>query len=261
MIYNDDFVWLHFPKCAGTKIEHMFSEFFSGQPGLVQDVVSSEKDPSISWHDSIAGRESRDPSFELGNRTVVCSFRRLPGWLESRYNFEFLRNPKLQHHPEQILEGRFLEANGKTQHADNYVMKFLPQELLETGQVRFLRVEHFESDFRSIFGEFLDVSVIPDEVFRKKANVTKRCLPDQIREQLHSESRKVYTKCPLWSGVELLAYGDLGQSSFQKDVNDLDVVQLRRQLLEARSALQQERQKSKHLESLLRQIAGVLEKK
>ncbi len=208
MIYNDKFVWLHFPKCAGTKIGHLLTEYFSNQPGLFRDHFTIDKDPLVSWHDSIADRKERDPLFELGSRTIVCSFRRLPNWLESRYNFEYLRSPKLPHRPEQLLEGRFLESGGYNSHADYYVKKYLPEEILETGRVRFLRTEFFESDFKAIFGDYLDISIIPARKFKKKVNVSKRCLPDDIRKQLYVRSHEVYEACPYWQRVETLAYRD-----------------------------------------------------
>ena len=209
MIYNEKFVWLHFPKCAGTKIEHLFAEYFSNQAGLFQDHFTIDKDPSVSWHDSIADRKKRDHSFEPGSRIIVCSFRRLANWLESRYNFEYLRSPKLPHRPEQLLEGRFLESTGYNNHADYYVKKYLPEEVLGTGRVRFLRTEFFESDFKSIFGDYMDISIIPDEKFKKKVNVSKTCLPDDIREQLYVKSRNIYEACPYWQRVEALAYSDI----------------------------------------------------
>jgi len=58
MIYNDDFVWLHFSKCAGTKIEHLFEKYFADMDGLHLDIVNEKTNPDISWHDSIAQRET-----------------------------------------------------------------------------------------------------------------------------------------------------------------------------------------------------------
>src|SRR5436190_17091988 len=106
MIYHQKFVWLHFPKCAGSKIEQLFGTYFSNEKSLVQDVIKPESDFTVSWHDAVSDREARDPTFKLGERFVICSFRKLPYWLESRYNFEAQRNPHLPHRPELLPEGK-----------------------------------------------------------------------------------------------------------------------------------------------------------
>jgi hypothetical protein len=207
MIYNDEFVWLHFPKCAGTKIERLFLKYFSGHRGLHQDPFTPDKDPSVSWHDSIADRESRDSSFQLGERIIVCSFRRLSSWLESRYSFEYQRSPHLPHMPERLLEGRFLEADGTLSHAEYYVHKYLPDDILALNPVRFLRMEYFETDFKTIFGEFLDISHIPDSKFSRKVNVSKKYLPRSIKKKLYESPEQIYSHCPSWQKIEALAYG------------------------------------------------------
>jgi len=206
MIYSDDFVWLHFPKCAGAKIEKLFKRYLSDVPGLFQDSIDPRGDTARVWHDSVADREARSPAFVLGERTVICPIRRLPSWLASRYNFEYERSPQLPHNPEFLLEGRFLERGGSVNHADRYINKFLPRPLLRGGKVRFLRTEHFERDFVELFGSYLDVSVIPREEFARKANTSKNHLPAEIIDRLQS-SRDVYAKCPEWRAVEELAYG------------------------------------------------------
>lgn len=208
MIYTDEFVWLHFPKCAGTKIEQLFKDYFSDHPGLTQDPVGVRLDPTIAWHDSVAEREARNPAFELGGRVVVCSIRRLPSWLVSRYSFEVKRNPDLPHSPERLLEGHFLEANGFENHADYYITKYLPDPLLDSGRVRFLRTENFEEDFKAIFGDYLDLSRIPDSEYAKSVNQSKKALPDEIRQRL-LDGHSIYDHCPRWKRVEEMAYGPL----------------------------------------------------
>lgn len=207
MIYSDDFIWLHFPKCAGTKIENLFKSYYSLDKRIFQDTVDSRIDPLAIWHDSISDREKRNPDFILGNRTIICSFRRLPTWLESRYSFEVQRNPQLNHRPELLLEGRFLEQGGRLNHADFYPKKYIPETVLESGNVKFIRTEYFESDFVGIFGEFLDVTIIPDWEFSKKVNVSKSVVPEKIRQKLFQHSQEIYEKCPYWKAVENIAYG------------------------------------------------------
>lgn len=207
MIYNDQFVWLHFPKCAGSKIESIFKKHFADNRSLVQDPVGLKYDPTISWHDSIQQRAKRDASFELGGRTIVCSFRKLPSWLISRYSFEVERSPNLKHDPELLLEGKFLEQQGTLNHADVVARQYLPPDILETGNVEFIRVEHFEQDFRSTFGKFIDVSRIPEFEYKSKINKSEHCVPEEIRSQLILNLGELYQRCPYWHLVERLAYG------------------------------------------------------
>jgi hypothetical protein len=208
MIYSADFVWLHFPKCAGTKIENLFRTYYSHDERIHQDIVKPRIDPLATWHDTVAGREKRDSSFILGDRTIICSFRRLPAWLESRYSYEVRRSPQLDHRPELLLEGKFLEQRGRENHADVYARKYIPESILGSDKLKFIRTECFETDFRNVFGEFVDVSVIPDREFSKRVNVSdKSAVPDEIRNKLFQNQRELYEKCPYWKAVESVAYG------------------------------------------------------
>jgi len=211
MIYSDEFVWLHFPKCAGTKVENLFKTYYSFDQRIFQDPVDPILDPQATWHDSILDREKRDPGFSLGNRIVICSFRRLTTWLESRYSFELQRSPQLVHRPELLLEGRFLEPTGQQNHADAYAEKYLPGSLLRSGKIRFLRTEFFEYDFKHVFGEFLDLTIIPAWEFSKKDNASSSAVPEEIRKKLFRKAlfqntENIYKKCPYWKKVERVAY-------------------------------------------------------
>ena len=209
MIYSDTFVWLHFPKCAGTKVERLFAQYYSDDERITQDVLEVAGPPPVPWHDSVAQREARDPKFKLGNRMVICSFRRLPAWLESRYSYENHRSPQLDHSPERLLEGKFLEQHGNENHADRYAMRYLPKILLESGKVRFIRTEYFESDFKSVFSDYIDISIIPDGEFNQKVNVSKDHLQPEFRKKLYENLPTLYEKCPYWKMVEEVAYGHI----------------------------------------------------
>jgi len=206
MIYSNTFVWLHFPKCAGTKIERLFATYYSDEKGITQDLVGVQMEPPVLWHDSIARRESRDQNFELGNRTVICSFRRLPSWLISRYNYEYQRRPHFNHRPERLLVGKFLGQNGRETHADVIVESFLPKSILESGNLRFIRTEHFEYDFKSVFGDYIDISVIPSWEYNKKENTSENNVPLGIRNKLRKNQQLLYQNCPYWKMVEDIAY-------------------------------------------------------
>jgi hypothetical protein len=189
MIYSDSFVWLHFPKCAGTKIERLFKKNYSNHSEIVQDLIGFNLfglkwNSSGSWHDSVLQRESRDPKFQLGSRVVICSIRRLPSWLGSQYSYEYKRNPKLEHHLDRLLERKFFERNGFESYADIYVTKYLPRSILESGKIRFIRTEHFESDFKSVFGNFLDVLIIFNSELIKKLTRQKVAYPMNLETRV-----------------------------------------------------------------------------
>lgn len=208
MIYSDRFVWLHFPKCAGNTVETIFRDYLSGAEGITQDTIGIEGNPEAIWHDSIAQREERDPGFSLGDRVVICSFRRLLPWLESRYSFEAVRSPDLPHRPESLLEGHFLESNGFENNADYYASWYLPESILDSGRLRLLRTEYFEADFKALFGQFVDLSPVPDWVYRARTNASTRILSQGERDALHASRESVYRHCPYWAGVERAAYPD-----------------------------------------------------
>ena len=105
------------------------------------------------------------------------------------------------------MEGKFLEQSGYLNHADFYPQKYVPEAILRSGKVRFIRTEHFESDFKSLFGEFLDVNIIPAWEFSKKVNASESAVPDTIRKQLFENHQEVYENCPYWKAVEDIAYG------------------------------------------------------
>ncbi len=209
MIYNQDFIWLHFPKCAGTKVADIFRKYFSKTEGLIQDPVGAKADPTIAWHDAVSDRRARDPGFDPGEKTIVISFRRLLPWLISRYSFEVQRSPYLDHNPELLLEGKFFEANGRQSHADHYIRKYLPEPVLKSGRVQFIRTEYFESDFKNVFGAYLDISKIPDKQYTIKVNTSKNYLPPDSMFFLQRQKHTIYDNCPLWRAVEEMAYGQV----------------------------------------------------
>lgn len=203
MIYSDDFVWLHVPKCAGTKIEKMFEKYYTDNKEIHQDPIGGSV---VLWHDSVSERETRDPNFYLANRTVVCSIRRLPSWLISRYNYEVQRSPALAHRPERLLIGRFLEQRGSENHADAVIKKYLPESILSSSKVRFIRTEFFEIDFKSVFGDYVDISLIPDSEFGVKENSSRNFVSPKTRKALYDNLSSLYQACPYWKIVEDIAY-------------------------------------------------------
>lgn len=209
MIYNQDFVWIHFPKAAGSKIEALFQTHYSTDRSIHQDQVGERINPLISWHDSIADRQKRDPSFTLGNRNLIVCTRRLPSWLKSRFFFELRRTPKLKHDPRMLLSGKFFEQTGQINHADKYIRKWISPELRRTHQpVSYLRVEDFAADFRIIFGQFLDIKNISVEELKERENISSSSgMPYDIDALIADNLESIYKSCPLWAELETIVYG------------------------------------------------------
>jgi len=209
MIYSNEFVWIHFPKAAGSKVETLFRKHFALDPNIHQDQVGRRLNPSISWHDSIADRQKRDPSFALGNRRLIVCTRRLPSWLKSRFLFELQRTPGLEHNPQLLTSGQFLERTGRVNHADKYVLKWIPPKTrLNHGLISYLRVENFASDFRDIFGKYLDLSKISISELEERENASAPAdIKHDIDNLISVNMNSIYRACPLWAELESEVYG------------------------------------------------------
>jgi len=207
MIWNDEFVWLHVPKCGGSLIETIFKTRYSGRPSIHQDLVDIDVDRKFSWHDSIDDRERRDPTFRAGQRTVVVSIRRLPSWLTSVYNYTRMVTPHLEQVPERLLLGRYLRHDGVELSADDLINYYIPSRLRESNRLQFVRLEYLEMDFRVVFGQFIDVSCVPSSDFARKVNASPSHLSGAIRDRLLEATRELYRLCPAWATIEQIAYG------------------------------------------------------
>jgi len=209
LIYSDKFVWLHFPKMAGSAVERIFRSRFRWDRSIVRDRVSPLmvrlRLVEPIWHDSVAERASRQAGFSAAGKTVICGMRRLPDWLYSRHMFEVQRSPNLPHRIDRLIEGRFLEHTGAIGFADDYMRKYLPPEIFASGDVRIIRVEHFRDDFLDAFGNIVDVDRIPARDFFRVRNKTRVSDP-QAREIIDSHSCRIYESCPYWAEVEARIY-------------------------------------------------------
>jgi hypothetical protein len=205
MIYSENFIWVHFPKIAGTKIEEIFKKYYSDVEDISQDIVGEVRtDGSQPWHDSIADRLKYDPSFKLEGKKIIVCIRRLPNWLISRYNFEVERSKSLPHSLDELCESRFLEANGYLNQADYYIKKYLPKHFLDKPELTFIRMENFEEDFKSAFKDVIDLDLIPKGIFQKKSNVSKNHIDSTWLDD--EKIRRMYATSPFWTAIEKLAY-------------------------------------------------------
>jgi hypothetical protein len=190
MIEGISFIWLHFPKCAGTATEAALRKLYFGLPGYRFDEI----DPAnVIWHETIAQRINRDPSFIPGQRMVVCNFRRLPFWIISRVRFEESRPPHHAATREMMLSGRFFKNTGEINHADNHV------RLYGDEVHTWIRTECLSEDFARAFGVRGDL---------QRANETIG--PPDVRFRLsEADIERLYEACPLWADLERKLYGSL----------------------------------------------------
>jgi hypothetical protein len=206
MIYSDTFVWLHFPKCAGSKIESIFKKYFSEDKNIYQDVIDPIKDPWASWHDSIDARVKRDANFSWDNKIIITGFRKLPEWLLSRYSYEVQRSPHLNHDLKLLCDAKFFEQNGEISTPDNYASFYLPPKILSCGRLKYIRNEYFEKDFKNIFGKLIDLSKVPDSEYASYVNISKNNDKDYIASEIFKSIDNIYSCCPYWRMIEEIAY-------------------------------------------------------
>ncbi len=207
MIYNREFVWVHFPKTAGTKTEKIFKKYFSDQHQIHQDPVGLKKDPSMGWHDSVYGRESKDSDFRLGDRYVLIGTRRLIPWLASKFLFVMKRAPSLDYDKGLLLEGNFLHANGQLSHVDSYIENWMPESLrLGHGRILYIRQENFAEEFCQVFGKFLDLSKVSSDFLEKRVNATDSLESIEMCNFLYKHRESIYSNCPEWSKLESIVY-------------------------------------------------------
>jgi hypothetical protein len=194
---------------AGSTVERIFRSRFRDDGQIYRDFVS----PFMVrcglalpiWHDSLADRKNRQPGFSWSGKAVICGMRRLPDWLYSRHTFEMQRSPGLTHRPENLLAGRFFEQTGALGFADDYMRKYLPLDIVESGALRIIRVEHFQRDFLSAFRDFIPVERIPARDFTIMRNRT-RIRDDNARQLIQSNREQIYSSCPYWAEVESRFY-------------------------------------------------------
>jgi hypothetical protein len=193
MIVGKDFVWLHFPKCAGTSMEKALHVLM---PGATFDPI----DPNnVIWHDSITRRKERDPRFEVGNRRIISAFRRLPHWVLSRVHFEAFRPPHHTVTRDMFVRGEVFERNGDRRTADDYFQQFNTPPV-----THWIRVEKVEDDMATAF----DLPVERIRASLKHANAAKNPIIKSLAFWFRPEElRGLYAANPHWAAKEAELYG------------------------------------------------------
>lgn len=198
MIVGPDFVWLHFPKCAGTAVEAALRVLLADRPGIHFD----ELNPSnVIWHQPAAVRQRHDPSFHLGDRQVICCIRRLPTWLLSRVHYEVARSPDRTPTREMLLKGLLYEQDGKLNPADEYIV-YYTKPRVDT----WVRTEFLAQDLATAFA--LDKALV-----ERTLTISNTAVIPYIKSLsfwfTEEELRSLYEANPLWARLEQKLYGSL----------------------------------------------------
>jgi hypothetical protein len=202
VIVGPGFIWLHFPKTAGTETEAILRRNFGADPALAFDAI----DPNdVIWHDWIAARRQREPGFEVGGRQVICNIRRLPEWLLSRVHGGVARTPGLKVTRAMFIQGRFLRHDGVELAADDLMRRYTAHPV-----AHWIRTEHFADDFKAAFGPFLRLDRVDLAAEQSRRNAARI---DYIRDIdfyfTRGELRQLYRANPVWAALEQAVYGTL----------------------------------------------------
>jgi hypothetical protein len=197
MIVAPDFVWLHFPKCAGTAIESALALIYKGREDIVFDPIDQN---NVIWHHTINEREIYDPSFRLGNRLVISCIRRLPHWVLSKAHFEAARPPKhLVATREMLINGCTYEADGAAHNADVYAQMFSNPRV-----DRWIRVEHLVEDLSEALN-------LPESTVQGALAVKNKIKIDYLKDIrfwfTQEEVSNMYAVNPIWAAIERKVYG------------------------------------------------------
>jgi len=200
MVVGQDFVWMHFPKCAGHTIDRAL-QVLRGRRNIAFDVAET------GWHDSVRDRVQRRPGFEAAGKTVICGFRRLPHWLLSRVHYDASRPPYRMVSREMLCRGQFYEESGDIQTADIYVQHYGASPV-----DRWVRTEHLAEDFQRQFGDILG-SQLARAAVRKLAKVVNGTRLNYVRRLdfyfTPAELDGLYAANPSWAELEANLYGDV----------------------------------------------------
>ena len=146
MIIGPDFIWLHFPKCAGTFTENLLREIIPDDNGVQFDPIDPE---NVIWHHNVKERE-KYLGYIIPARLIICNFRRLPDWIISRIKYEQNRSGQIVT-KSMYLEGSFYERNGNVNTAERYLKKYA-----NPAVTHWLRVEHLQCDFTRVFAGYIN---------------------------------------------------------------------------------------------------------
>lgn len=199
MIIGEDFVWLHFPKCAGTFTEKLLKQVVPVGQLIEFDPI----DPNnIIWHQNVPQREKMT-KVDLSSKNIICNFRRLPGWIISRIIYEKERSGYVAT-KELYSVGNFLNENGVQRNADSIVRRYTTRRINH-----WIRTENIEEDFIRVFSKYIKFTPSLDSSdFQRRVNSSD--WGNDIHHWFSGEDLiKLYNSCPVWSEFEREVYGNL----------------------------------------------------
>lgn len=199
MIIGDSFVWLHFPKCAGTTTTAALLKNFVGDPSVQFD-ATGQGEPI--WHDTVAERERRS-GVSLSDKDVLANIRRLPAYVVSKIHYTESLNPDIRHSREHLLTGEFMEVDG-SKYSPDYLLRHYEAHIVSN----WIRTEHLKEDVVSVFGRYLDLTDKDFSILSEKINSTdySRGLAKWYSRR---EMARLYRKNPVWAKIERRVYGSL----------------------------------------------------
>src|SRR6266568_4446760 len=96
MIVGPRFIWLHFPKCAGSTVANVLHSLAADRSDVHCDKVVATSDLSqVIWHQNVRERRKWDTTFVSDGKEIVANFRRLPDWVLSKIHFAARLVPQL----------------------------------------------------------------------------------------------------------------------------------------------------------------------
>lgn len=194
MIVGPDWIWLHVPKSGGTAAEKILHKTFGSRHDVVFDPVGANH--PVIWHHSIGRRIAHDPSFDITGKRIIAGIRRLPDWILSRVHYEANRS-NIVPTREQMVEGKFLEANGYVHHADRMLREFNMPEV-----DHWIRLEHMAADMsEALRCEIAEVPRVNENKIRYVRDISFWFTP--------AELTRLYESNPIWAGIEERIYGNL----------------------------------------------------
>ncbi|MEH6515134.1 MAG: hypothetical protein V7742_00530 [Halioglobus sp.] len=199
VIIGESFIWIHFPKCAGTTTTFVLLDNFATDTSIAFDEVGGGEP---IWHDSVTERQRRINA-SLVDRDVLANIRRLPAYIVSKIHYTESLNPDIRHTKEHLLTGQFMESNGLDNSADNLLRHYQARKV-----GHWIRTEHLKEDFVSVFGRYLDLAGKDLSALTEKTNSTDYAR-DLGKWYSRREMARLYDTNPLWAKLERRVYGNL----------------------------------------------------
>jgi len=199
MIIGTDFIWLHFPKCAGSFTEKLLKKLVPDNGTYLFDPIDTA---NVIWHQNIQERE-KYLNYSLSNKEIICNFRRLPNWIISRICYERERTGQVVS-KEAYCRGNFFEQNGKVEHADNYIQKYT-----KTDVTYWIRVEYLQNDFIKVFSKYFQIdNILIANAFKNRVNASQ--WNGDISKWFEKDDlATLYSSCPRWAELEMKIYENI----------------------------------------------------